>query len=297
MSFGAPVSLTRTGQSTILVLISVGLFALLSLIAKVLGTDIMGHPLHPAQISAARFIVAFLVLLPLIPFQQLGHTRVPWGLHVRRSVSGWLDVTCLFSAATQMSLADANAVSFLSIVVALALSFLVLKERVGIYRWTAALVALLGALLITRPGTSAFQPAALMALSAALFIGFEIIFIKQLSGRESVFRILLINNLIGAAISILVLGFVWQSPTIQQWYLIVTIGALMLVVQSANGLAMKRSDARLLSWNWPISDVRTTWTTHPEPVLGPEPAEGYPDFKSMIHPDDVEQFGRLWTDV
>ena len=78
-----------------------------------------------------------------------------------------------------MPLADATAISFLSIIVTLGLSVFMLKERAGPRRWGAAIIALIGALLITRPGTSAFQPVALIALLAAVFIGFEIIFIKQ----------------------------------------------------------------------------------------------------------------------
>ena len=48
--------------SVALVLFSVALFAILSLMAKLLGTDALGEPLHPLQISAARFVVAFLGL-------------------------------------------------------------------------------------------------------------------------------------------------------------------------------------------------------------------------------------------
>ena len=149
-----------------------------------------------------------------------------------------------------MPLADATAISFLSIIVTLGLSVFMLKERAGPRRWGAAIIALIGALLITRPGTSAFQPVALIALLAAVFIGFEIIFIKQLSGREPVLRILIINNVIGAIISAAVIGFVWQAPTAAQWLLIIVIGFLMIGVQATNILAMQRGDASFVAPFW-----------------------------------------------
>lgn len=237
-------------QSILLVLFSVALFALLSLVAKLLGTDRLGPPLHPMQISAARFIVAFLFLAMFFSVRPVGFDKVPWGLHLRRSIAGWCGVTCLFAAAILMPLADANAVSFLSVIVTMALSGFMLRERAGPRRWAAAVIALAGALLIARPGTSAFQPAALIALLAAVFIGFEIIFIKQLSGREPVLRILLVNNLISSLISIVVILFVWQKPSTAQWILIVLIGALMIGVQVTNILAMQRSDASFVAPFW-----------------------------------------------
>ena len=242
--------LTPVSQSIILVLCSVLLFSLLSLMAKVLGTETPGVPLHPMQISAARFIVALLCLSLIFAFRPISFSGTPWGLHAKRSIAGWSGVTCLFAAAILMPLADANAISFLSVIVAMGLSVWLLKEKAGPRRWAAAAIALLGALLITRPGTGAFQPAALVALMAAIFIGIEVIFIKKLSGREPVFRILLVNNMIGASISLVVLGFVWQVPSMAQWLFLFLIGALMLGVQATNILAMKRSDASFIAPFW-----------------------------------------------
>jgi len=242
--------LQPTTQSIVLVLVSVALFALLSLVAKLLGTDTLGPPLHPMQISAARFIVALLFLGAIVLVKPVSFDQVPWGLHLRRGIAGWCGVTCLFTAAIVMPLADATAISFLSIIVTLGLSVFMLKERAGPRRWGAAMIALIGALLITRPGTSAFQPVALIALLAAVFIGFEIIFIKQLSGREPVLRILIINNMIGATISAVVIGFVWQAPTAAQWLLIILIGFLMIGVQATNILAMQRGDASFVAPFW-----------------------------------------------
>jgi drug/metabolite transporter (DMT)-like permease len=224
--------LQPTTQSIVLVMVSAALFALLSLVAKLLGTDSLGPPLHPMQISAARFIVALLFLSAIVLVKPVSFDQVPWGLHLRRGIAGWCGVTCLFTAAIVMPLADATAISSLSIIITLGLSVFMLKERAGPRRFGAAIIALIGALLITRPGTSAFQPVALIALLAAVFIGFEIIFIKQLSGREPVLRIFIINNMIGAIISAVVVGFVWQAPTVAQWLLIILIGFLMIGVQA-----------------------------------------------------------------
>ena len=104
---------------------------MLSLIAKLLGTDALGPPLHPMQISAARFIVALLFLSGVFVIKPVKFNGVPWGLHIRRGIAGWCGVTSLFAAATLIPLADANAIRFLSTIVAMVLAIWMLKEKAG----------------------------------------------------------------------------------------------------------------------------------------------------------------------
>lgn len=218
--------------------------------AKSLGTGALGSPLHPVQISAARFWFAFLVLVPIFVFGKTNLQQVPWALHIKRSVFGWSGISCLFAAATLIPLADAYAISFLSVIITMALSVFFLGEVVGIKRWGAALISLLGAVIIARPGTSAFHPAALLAVLSAVLIGSEAILVKKLSGREKPIRILTINNAIGAAISSLVVSFFWVWPTHPQWVAMVAIGVVMMLAQYCNIEAMKRSDASFITPFW-----------------------------------------------
>ena len=178
-------------------MLAVGLFAGISLVAKSLGTGQSGPVLHPVQISAGRFCFALLVLVPLFVIKRPGFKGTPWKLHFARSISGWLGITCMFIAATKIPLADANAISFMSVIVTMALSIPMLGEQVDIRRWTAAGVAFIGALILIKPGTEAFHPAAAVALLAALFVGLEAILVKRLSNRERPIRILFVNNTYG----------------------------------------------------------------------------------------------------
>jgi len=237
-------------RSILFILVSVALFAATSLMAKGLGTDALGNALHPVQISSGRFCFAFLALLPVFLWHSPGVTNAPWPLHIKRSVCGWLGVSCLFAAATQIPLADANAISFLSVIITMALSIPLLGERVGLKRWSAAFLALAGAVMISRPGTDAFHPAALVAFMAAVFIGLEAVFTKILSDREPPIRILMINNTIGATISVLVVPFFWLSPDSKQWGVLVAIGMVMVLAQYFNIQAMKRGDVSFVVPFW-----------------------------------------------
>lgn len=182
------------------------------------------------------FSSAGLVLRPRIE-------RVHWGLHLGRSSFGWGGITLMFAAIAYIPMADATAISFLNPVFAMALAIPLLGEKVGPTRWTAAIIALLGALILLRPTPASFQPEALLALASAAVIGMELIFIKKLAGREAPFQILLINNGIGLAIASVAVVPVWQTPDAMQWLGLAGVGLLMACAQVCfiNGIA--RADA------------------------------------------------------
>ena len=220
------------------------LVAATTLMAKALGRGVIDDvSLHPLQVSAGRFLFAWLVLVPLVVWRRPGFRGVAWSTHVGRSISGWLGVTCLFAAAGLMSLSDATAISFLSPVVTMLLAIPFLGERIGPWRWGAAMVALGGAWVLIQPGADAFQVAALVALAAAFFMGLEAVLIKKLTGMDSAVRILFINNSIGAAISVTAASFVWVPPTTLQWMVLAGIGIAMVTAQGLFIMAMRRTEA------------------------------------------------------
>lgn len=217
------------------------------LMAKMLGTDTLGPALHPLQISHGRFLFAFVAIgsaaLALRP--KLG--RPHWGLHIGRTLSGWMGVTCMFAAVAYIPLSDATAISFLNPVFGMMLAIPLLGEKVGRWRWTAAGLALLGALILLRPGPGTFQMAALLALAAAMIMGIELILIKKLAGRETPFQILLVNNALGLAISSFAVLLVWVPPSAAQWAALAALGVMMAAAQACFVNAMARADASFVT--------------------------------------------------
>ncbi len=236
--------------AALLILAASSLLAGTTLLAKALGTDVLGPALHPLQISHGRFLFAFLVIVSAVAILRPRLTRPHWGLHVGRTSFGWLGITLMFASVAFIPIADATAISFLNPVFAMVLAIPLLKEGVGPWRWLAAAVALAGALVLLRPTPQSFQPAALLALTAAAVIGMELIFIKKLSGRETPIQILLVNNAMGLTIASVAVSFVYQWPTPQQWAALAGIGALMACAQACFVNGMARADASFVA---PIS--------------------------------------------
>ena len=219
------------------------LIALTTLLAKALGRGVGGEALHPLQVSAGRFGFALAWLVAIAAVARPRLAGAAWGLHAARSFCGWAGVSCMFAAAALMPLAEATAISFLSPIAAVALAVVVLRERPEPVRWAAVAIAFAGALLLIRPGTAAFQPAALIALAAALFLGAEAVAVKRLTGGEPRLRILLVNNAIGTALAAAAAAFVWIAPSAGQWGLMALLGTAMLAAQALFIAAMRRGEA------------------------------------------------------
>ncbi|MCR8549401.1 DMT family transporter [Salipiger sp. P9] len=221
-----------------------------TLLAKMLGTETLGPPLHPLQVSQGRFLFALMAFSSAALILRPRLTRPAWATHTLRVVFGWGGVSFMFAAAAFIPLSDATAISFLNPVVAMLLAIPLLGEKVGRWRVSAAVIAVVGAMVLLRPTPEAFQPAALLALGAALSLGCELVVIKRLTQREGAFQILLINNLIGALIASAAALAVWQAPTPGQWAALAGLGLLMAAAQVCFVNAIRRADASFVSPFW-----------------------------------------------
>ncbi len=107
------------------------------------------------------------------------------GLQVVRGVA-LVGSSLLFLAGLRiLPVAETTAIAFVSPIFVTALSIPVLGEKVGARRWAAAFVGLLGVLIIVRPGTSAFQAAALLPIVSALFWAAALVVTRKINGYDA----------------------------------------------------------------------------------------------------------------
>lgn len=79
------------------ILVASALIAGTTLLAKLVGQDHLGAPLHPLQISHGRFLFAFLAISGAVLALRPGFHQVHWQLHVARSAAGWLGISLMFA--------------------------------------------------------------------------------------------------------------------------------------------------------------------------------------------------------
>lgn len=242
----APIAPTP-GVAVLLMLCATAFIAATTLLAKALGTDALGPALHPLQISHGRFLFAWIAIVTVVAALRPRLSKPDFKTHGLRTVCGWLGVTLMFAAAARIPLSDATAISFLNPIFGMILAIPFLGERVGPMRWGAAAIAFVGALILIRPGSDAMQPAAFLALGAALVMGIELIFIKRLSRDEAPLQILLINNSFGLLIASVAVLAVWSAPTAAQWAALAGLGTAMACAQACFVNAMARADASFVT--------------------------------------------------
>ena len=149
-------------KGAVIIIIAGALIAGTAVLAKGMGAGEGG--LSPAQITWGRYSFALVTLLIYAIIRRPVFQPMHLPLHTGRVLAGVTGVTCMFWAATLIPLADATAITFLNPIIAMVLAIWFLREKSRSVRWVLGITAFFGALLLIRPGTGAFQPAALIAL-------------------------------------------------------------------------------------------------------------------------------------
>ncbi len=144
--------------------------------------------------------------------------------HVLRSFSQFVSQSCLIIAFSLMPLAGAIAINFSAPLFATLVSIVLLKERVGLARWTALLVGFVGVLIVTKPGAGAFQVGALFALANAVLYGTVTAAVRGMTATESAATLTLYQLLLITGFFALVAPFGFIMPTWSDWGLIVFNG-------------------------------------------------------------------------
>jgi drug/metabolite transporter (DMT)-like permease len=134
--------------------------------------------------------------------------------HVWRCALGLLSMGLTFQALIMLPLADATAINFTAPIFATILSFLILKEHVGVHRWTAVFIGFIGVLIISRPGGSSLPLlGVIIALVAAIGQAGVTTTLRHLQRSENVSAIVFWFAVSGIAVGGLTMPFfgAWHS--------------------------------------------------------------------------------------
>jgi drug/metabolite transporter (DMT)-like permease len=128
-------------------------------------------------------------MLVVTPFARAGGGPRFWrterlGLQLLRSSLLLAATFCFFGALRYLPLAEASAISFLAPVFVVMLSGPILGERAHRARWVSAITGFLGVLIVLRPGSAVFHPAALLMIGMALANAFYSLFTRKLADED-----------------------------------------------------------------------------------------------------------------
>ncbi len=212
------------------------------------------------EITWIRFVVFALIMVPAMvpgtPLFALKTERLT--LQLLRGTALLGSSLFFISGLRYLPMAVASATGFVSPLFVTALSIIFLSEIVGVRRWLATALGLVGVLIILRPGTSAFHVAAFFPVVSALCWAFTLIMTRMMSGREHVLTTMTYSALAGLGILTALVPSVWVTPT---WHDIL-FGLLVGVASTAGQwivvLAFRYADASVLA---PFSYTQLVWVS------------------------------------
>ena len=126
-------------------------------------------PLHEVILFRSLFGMAFILFLfgRGVPLKTMFST-CRLSRHILRGLSVVVANFAFFAGLAALPLAEASAIFFIAPLLITGFSAFFLGEYVGVWRWTALLVGLLGVLIIVKPGSAAFQWAVILPLLSAI---------------------------------------------------------------------------------------------------------------------------------
>jgi drug/metabolite transporter (DMT)-like permease len=215
------------------------------------------------EIAWIRFLVFALIMTPAMmpgsPLFALQTNRL--GLHLMRGAALLGSSLFFISGLRFLPIAEASATGFVAPLFVTALSIIFLGEKVGLRRWIATAVGLIGVLIILRPGTGAFHPAAFFPLVSALAWACTLIMTRMMSGTERAITTMTYSSIAGLCILSALVPFVWVTPTWHDIAFGILIGVASTAGQWIVVLAFRYADASVLA---PFSYTQLLWVS----VLG-----------------------------
>jgi drug/metabolite transporter (DMT)-like permease len=212
------------------------------------------------EIAWIRFLVFALVMVPAMlpasPWYAMRTERR--GFQLMRGAALLGSSLFFITGLRFLPIAEASATSFVSPLFVTALSIVFLGESVGPRRWLATAVGLIGVLIILRPGSGAFHPAALFSIVSALAWACTLIMTRMMSGTERAITTMAYSSIAGLAILSVLVPFVWVQPSWHDIFFGILIGVASTAGQWIVVLAFRYANASVLA---PFSYVQLLWVS------------------------------------
>lgn len=231
------------GRAILLMITAIFCFTLMDASAKALAPRIGILPTVWARYTGQMALVLVLIAPRL---KTVIRTRHPM-LQFLRSILLMGATAFFFTGISMIPLSDAAALMALNPVLITLGAALFLSEPLGIRRIGGIIVALIGALVILRPGSAVFSLSALLPLAAAGCYSAYSLLTRRLGPDEDVWTSLFYTGLVGTVLLTAAVPFAWQTPDLTAWGLIGAITLFGTIGQLALIRAFSQGEASMLA--------------------------------------------------
>lgn len=178
------------------------------------------------EVALFRFAMSLLFYLPWLVSNGIGVLRTSRPLaHFGRAFFGATSLLAAVSAVHYMRLADATVLTFTIPLWTILFAAFFLGEKVRLRRTLATAAGFVGVVIMVKP-QAGIEPAALVALLAAILATGAITTLKSLTGTDPAQRIVFYFLFYGTLIVGIPALFVFQMPSLAQWGWLILLGVL-----------------------------------------------------------------------
>ncbi|WP_296431169.1 DMT family transporter [Yoonia sp.] len=251
------------------------MFVAVTAVVKHIGSDVPA-----AQAAFLRYVLGLVFLLPMIkPILAAHLTGRQKKLFWARGAVHTLAVILWFFAMARIPIAEVTAMNYLSPVYVSLGAALFLGEKLPPRRLAAVIMALIGAMIILRPGMKEVEIGHIAMLGTAVFFAAGYLIAKQLSGEVSA---AVVVGMLSITVTVGLAPFaaaVWITPTLEQ------LGWLFLVAcfATAGHYSMTLAFAAApLTVTQPVTFLQLVWAVLLGAVVFGEAVDGWVIFGGAV---------------
>jgi drug/metabolite transporter (DMT)-like permease len=212
----------------------------------------------PIEVAWFRYIVFLAAMLPMLAVdaRRLLHTDRRM-LQILRGGGTVVSTIFFLVALLAIPVPEATAIGFVSPLFITLMAVVFLGEIVGVRRWAAIGVGLIGVIVIVRPGSGAFQVATLLPLCGAVASAGSAIALRLMKD-ESPDTTMVYSAIVGVVILSVLTALNWTTPDWQQLAIALLGGVFVTLANLLQICAYRQAPASTLA---PFTYTQLIWAS------------------------------------
>lgn len=219
----------------------------------------LGGRIPPAQSAFLRYLLGLVFLIPMIgALRRATLTPKLWGLFAGRGALHTLGVMLWFFAMTRIPLAEVTAMNYLAPVYVTLGAAVFLGEKLAMRRIAAIAAALIGAVIILRPGFREISPGHIAMLIAAVAFGGSYLLAKfTVDGTNPTVVVAMLSLWVTAGLAPFAIA-VWVTPTMAELAILFGVACFATAGHYTMTLAFSAAPVAVTQ---PVTFLQLIWAT------------------------------------
>lgn len=215
-------------------LLAIGCLTTSALLFSIMGICIRyaSHTVDNYTIVFFRNVVGLILFLPFIFKQGIGFVKTEklW-MHSWRSIVGLAAMYGFFYAIAHLKLSNAMVFTYSSPIFIPVIAWLFLKEKITIAMLCAAGLGFIGVFCVAKPDQGLLNWISVIGIASSLLASMAFVTVRALTQTEPPERIVFYFCLIGSALSVIPMFWMWRTYHVKELLFLIGAGILANVSQ------------------------------------------------------------------